>query len=437
MSKIELSEHCRILKNYIFFLNGPFCQWWKSKFMENDIEYNCCEQYMMYQKAILFKDEYTAKKILESKEPREQKRLGRLIKNFNEKIWDQHKEKIVANGNYLKFSQNEDLKEYLISSKDYTLVEANKYDRIWGIGMYMNDPNILDTSKWGQNLLGKTLMKVREIFVIKELVNAAKAEQAKNEDYKEKYTYLLAEFENYRKRIEREKYDLIRDSKISVIEPFLQIYNFLNMAKTAIEKSDNIDSIKVGIDMIVKQYDKTLEDLNISKIKYIILHIHFGGFPINYQAIEKLVKTWRYFQYDLLKYIPEWSYEVEKYKDNNKAYNKPLNISNLKNEKHFKTWVIRITINKCYDKGKLTIITAEFSSYMTRKVIPNRAEVSDLSTLVSEAVDGIMLTSETTVGTHPIETVKTVRTIIKESEDSIDYSYFFRKSLKEEKADKE
>ena len=92
-------------------------------------------------------------------------------------------------------------------------------------------------------------------------------------------------------------------------------------------------------------------------------------------------------------------------------------------------------INKCYEKGKLTIITAEFSSYMIRKVIPNRAEVSDLSTLVSEAVDGIMLTSETTVGTHPIETVKTVRTIIKESEDSIDYSYFFRKSLKEEKTD--
>lgn len=92
-------------------------------------------------------------------------------------------------------------------------------------------------------------------------------------------------------------------------------------------------------------------------------------------------------------------------------------------------------INKCYDKGKLSIITAEFSSFMTRKVIPNRAEVSDLSTLVSQAVDGIMLTSETTVGSHPIETVKTVRTIIKESEDSIDYGYFFRKSLKEEKTD--
>jgi ribA/ribD-fused uncharacterized protein len=223
----------------------------------------------MYQKAKLFNDEEIANKILNTSEPREQKKLGRLVKNFDEHVWDVAKEKIVKNGNYLKFSQNEDLKEYLCDTDPYELVEANKYDRIWGIGMFAHDPNILDTSKWGQNLLGKTLMKVREIFVVKEMVNAAKAEEAKNEEYKEKYTYLLAEFENYKKRIEREKYDLIRDSKISVVEPFLQIYNFLNMAKIAIEKSDNIDSIKVGIDMIMKQYDKTLEDLNISKIKSI------------------------------------------------------------------------------------------------------------------------------------------------------------------------
>lgn len=90
-------------------------------------------------------------------------------------------------------------------------------------------------------------------------------------------------------------------------------------------------------------------------------------------------------------------------------------------------------INKCYKHGKLSIITAEFGSFMTRKVVPNRAEVSDLSTLVSEAVDGIMLTSETTIGSHPIETVKTVKKIVKASEDSIDYNYFFRKSLSNEK----
>lgn len=88
-------------------------------------------------------------------------------------------------------------------------------------------------------------------------------------------------------------------------------------------------------------------------------------------------------------------------------------------------------IHKCYEQGCLMIITAEFNSFLTKKAVPNRAEVSDLSTLVSEAIDAIMLTSETTVGAHPIDTVRIVSKIIKESEDSIDYSYFFRNSLYE------
>lgn len=88
-------------------------------------------------------------------------------------------------------------------------------------------------------------------------------------------------------------------------------------------------------------------------------------------------------------------------------------------------------IHKCYEQGCLIVITAEFNSFLTKKAIPNRAEVSDLSTLVSEAIDAIMLTSETTVGAHPIDTVRIVSKIIRESEDSIDYGYFFRKSLNE------
>ena len=88
-------------------------------------------------------------------------------------------------------------------------------------------------------------------------------------------------------------------------------------------------------------------------------------------------------------------------------------------------------IHKCYEQGCLIVITAEFNSFLTKKAIPNRAEVSDLSTLVSEAIDAIMLTSETTVAAHPIDTVRIVSKIIRESEDSIDYGYFFRKSLNE------
>lgn len=43
------------------------------------------------------------------------------------------------------------------------------------------------------------------------------------------------------------------------------------------------------------------------------------------------------------------------------------------------------------------------------KSVPNRAEVSDLSNLVSEAIDAIMLTSETTVSLNPLSTVETIK----------------------------
>lgn len=162
---IELTKHCRIVNGYIFFLKGPFSQWYLAPMQENRIVFNCCEQYMMYHKAMLFHDKATANRILASSDPYEQKRLGRVVKNFNESLWDRNKEKIVYRGNLLKFSQNEELKQYLQSTDTLTIVEANKYDRIWGIGMFSDDRNLLRTELWGQNLLGKAIMAVRsELF---------------------------------------------------------------------------------------------------------------------------------------------------------------------------------------------------------------------------------------------------------------------------------
>jgi ribA/ribD-fused uncharacterized protein len=104
----------------------------------------------------------TAKKILEAKNPSEQKELGRQVKNFKENIWNDFKFNVVFQGNYLKFSQNEELKNKLIATEPYILVEANKHDRIWGIGKFADDPTLMNTEEWGENLLGKVLVKVRE-----------------------------------------------------------------------------------------------------------------------------------------------------------------------------------------------------------------------------------------------------------------------------------
>lgn len=65
---------------------------------------------------------------------------------------------------------------------------------------------------------------------------------------------------------------------------------------------------------LLKQFTK--HDYNCS------LHVHFGGFPIERNKIENLCKFWYVFQRNLQGYIPAWSYYVERYKSNGKAYNK-------------------------------------------------------------------------------------------------------------------
>lgn len=127
----------------------------------NGIVYNCCEQYMMHQKALTFGDSFTASQIMEAVTPARQKELGREVENYDEAIWSKVRYNVVLTGNLAKFMQHEDLRIKLLNTGYREFVEANPRDPIWGIGMAEDDPNILDESKWGQNLLGKVLTEVK------------------------------------------------------------------------------------------------------------------------------------------------------------------------------------------------------------------------------------------------------------------------------------
>jgi len=130
---------------------------------DSDLVYNCCEQYMMHQKALLFGDYASATQIMKCESPRDQKALGRKVSGFDQHIWDERKFDIVVAGNLLKFRQNMTCQRFLIRTADKILVEASPYDRIWGIGLSEEDARLMDPSEWpGQNLLGKALMLVRE-----------------------------------------------------------------------------------------------------------------------------------------------------------------------------------------------------------------------------------------------------------------------------------
>lgn len=138
---------------------GFFSQWFRCRFIWNDIKFSSAEQFMMYRKAVLFNDIEIAKSILTITDQRLIKKLGKEVKNFDPNIWDSNKLEIVYTGNYLKFSQNLDLKKYLLDTEDAIICEASPYDLIWGIGT--KDVK----SVWkGENLLGKILMKLRNDF---------------------------------------------------------------------------------------------------------------------------------------------------------------------------------------------------------------------------------------------------------------------------------
>lgn len=158
---------------YLFYGHAPavdgrltqscLSQWWQCNFTVNGIAYSSAEQYMMAGKARLFHDEYMLTRILAAYHPAEVKKLGRLVRNYNSEIWDHAKFEIVCSGNLQKFSQNPSLMNFLLSTGTATLVEASPYDKIWGIGMDINNPYCRNRSCWrGQNLLGYALMEVRK-----------------------------------------------------------------------------------------------------------------------------------------------------------------------------------------------------------------------------------------------------------------------------------
>ena len=106
-----------------------FSQWYEIEFEVDGHKYNCAEQYMMAQKAWLFKDIEIFGKILDATDPKVIKALGREVRNFDPKIWNKHKFEIVVKGNISKFADNPELKEFLLSTGNKILVEASPYIR--------------------------------------------------------------------------------------------------------------------------------------------------------------------------------------------------------------------------------------------------------------------------------------------------------------------
>lgn len=142
--------------------NAYLSNWFMSDFVIDGIKYCCVEQFMMEQKALLFGDNATAAKIMQTSDQGEIKALGRAAAGFDKLLWDGNKQLIVYRGVYAKFEQNSKLRAMLLSTGNSVPAECAVSDTVWGIGLGMDDPDVYDMSKWkGQNLLGFVIMQVR------------------------------------------------------------------------------------------------------------------------------------------------------------------------------------------------------------------------------------------------------------------------------------
>ncbi len=147
---------------------GPSClsQWWPSPFEVDAINYPSAEHWMMAEKARLFDDNEALEKILVANSPAAVKKLGRQVRDFDPTVWNRHKYAIVKQGSIHKFSNNESIKAFLVSTERKVLVEASPYDKVWGIGLSKTAEHIDDPNTWqGDNLLGFALMEARDEFL--------------------------------------------------------------------------------------------------------------------------------------------------------------------------------------------------------------------------------------------------------------------------------
>ena len=91
---------------------------------------------------------------------------------------------------------------------------------------------------------------------------------AKAEEYYDRLQRQVAEADNLRKRLAKEKQDAIRYANESLIEELLPTMDSFEMAISAVRNSDDnsIDSLKTGIEMVYTQLKRTLQEIGVTEI---------------------------------------------------------------------------------------------------------------------------------------------------------------------------
>ena len=171
---------------FVLFWGSYLSNWSLWSFTVDGVIYNCGEQWMMAQKARLFEDDEILKAIMAEPDPRKQKALGKNVRNRHKQKWTDNdirewnsvaRDRVYV-GLLEKFRQNPQIKEWLLATENDIIVEASPHDKVWGIGLGVDDPNATEPQFWkGTNWLGEVLMRVRGTLSRDDVGKRLRAEQ--------------------------------------------------------------------------------------------------------------------------------------------------------------------------------------------------------------------------------------------------------------------
>lgn len=122
----------------------------------------------------------------------------------------------------------------------------------------ISDDNTEDTSANTDNSAEENTAEL----TVEEQLEAAKKEV---EQYKDKYLRAVAEFDNYRKRTLKEKAELLLNGSEKAVCAFLPILD--DFERAIADKTEDVNAIKEGVQIIFNKFNKTLESLGVRKIE--------------------------------------------------------------------------------------------------------------------------------------------------------------------------
>ena len=86
-------------------------------------------------------------------------------------------------------------------------------------------------------------------------------------EWQDKYLRLQAEFDNYRKRTIREKMELVETGGRDVLLAMLPVRDDVQRAVAAMEKSDDIEALRAGVQLIAQKFTEALRQKGVTELE--------------------------------------------------------------------------------------------------------------------------------------------------------------------------